>query len=271
MLCPCSFWLSKTARVGIVSTQWFLMKVNHLLSVNHHLIAAIPRQISPISFFLRRRSFIWTTLAMRLSFRSSRAHFFMSLPGLNDTAALENDDVDADPKGILTAVRHIRRWHRFCLPLLLLNLFVCLVEFRLDALGVLGWPPAQQSGKSGKPGTPPFTAFSLPSCIDAKWQFRVLVVTEVVDLVSGDAAVLMYSPRWSLWRGGNTNDMLSMSLTMEVPIDRFSLVALAKSSSTEEEDDMSETVLMGVDGGARSNIGDERLVMFFRFLFKRSS
>jgi len=63
--------------------------------------------------------------------------------------------------------------------------------------------------------------------------------------------------------------MLSMSLTMEVPIDRFSLVALAKSSSMEE--DMSETVLMGVDGGARSNIGDERLVMFFRFLFKRSS
>ena len=58
--------------------------------------------------------------------------------------------------------------------------------------------------------------------------------------------------------------MLSMSLTMEVPIDRFSLVALAKSSSTQEEgDDMSETVLMGVDGGARSNIGDERLVMFY--------
>ena len=59
--------------------------------------------------------------------------------------------------------------------------------------------------------------------------------------------------------------MLSMSLTMEVPIDRLSLVALAKSSSTEEEDVMSETVLMGVDGGARSSIGDERIAMLYPF------
>ncbi len=167
-------------------------------SCNHHLIAATPRQISPMSLFLRRRSFNWTTFAMRLSFRSSRAHFFMSLAGLRDTTAL--DEEDDDPKGILTAVRRIRRWHRFSLLLflLLLNLFIWLFDFLLDALGVQGcsWLPLlpfQKSGKPGKPGTPPpLTVFSPLSCIDSTWQFGELIVTEVaVDFRSGDAAVLM--------------------------------------------------------------------------------
>lgn len=265
-----------------------LLPRNIIQWCNHHLIAAIPRQMSPMSLFLRLRSFSWTTLAIRLSFRSLRAHFFMSLLGLNDTAAAAALAVvvvdDDDPNGRLTALRRIRRWHRFCLLLLLLkNLFVCFwwFEFRFDALGVLGWSwpwpwwllwllPFQQSGKSGKPGTPVppllplLTVFSpaLPSCIDSKWHISELAVATLAAaafllVVSGDAAVFMYRPRWSLWRGGNTNEMLSMFLTIEVPIDRLSFVALANSSSMEEEkDDESVTVLMGVDGGARSSIGE---------------
>ncbi len=47
---------------------------------------------------------------------------------------------------------------------------------------------------------------------------------------------------------------------MEVPIDRLAFVALAKSSST--DDDVSAvTVLMGVDGGARNSIGDGGLAI----------
>ncbi len=53
-----------------------------------------------------------------------------------------------------------------------------------------------------------------------------------------------------------------MSLTIEVPIDKLSFVALAKSSSMEEGHDVSVTVRMGVDGGARSSMGDGRLAMF---------
>ncbi len=56
--------------------------------------------------------------------------------------------------------------------------------------------------------------------------------------------------------------MLFMSLTMEVPIDKLSFVALANSSSMEEGHDFSVIVRMGVDGGARSSTGDESLAMF---------
>lgn len=55
-----------------------------------------------------------------------------------------------------------------------------------------------------------------------------------------------------------------MSLTMEAPIDRLSFVALANSSSMEE--DGTSVFLIGVDGGARSIGEEERLLAMILLL-----